>query len=210
VLCSLPTLLPASIIQLTSPTQITGSATTINFDNVADGTVANTLYQGQGVLFSRDDGFAVPVYDWAALGRTTTSPPNVIATVSGTFQGHVVTTFALALNLSFNGPEFELGAFFGNDQGFGGYTQTTLSVFDINHTLLGSVSVPTNNNTSVDQFIGLQSTVPFFSARFENNGTNLSVVLDDVKFSQVPEPPTFSFPIIGGIALLALKMRRGV
>ena len=119
-------------------------------------------------------------------------------------------TFATDLNLSFTGPVFELGAFFGNDQGFGGYTATTLSVFDVNHTLLGSVTVPTNNNTSVDQFIGLDSTIPFFSAQFANNGTSLSVVLDDVKFSSpVPEPTSSSLLIFGGIALLALKRRRG-
>ena len=193
----------AAIIQLSSPAEITCAATTINFDGFPDRTIANTLFQEQGIVFSRDDGFAIPILNWADLGRVTKSPPNVIATIAGNFQGQPV-PFVTHLNASFTKSIFELGAFFGNDQGFGGYTETTLSVFDSNDVSLGSVSISTNNNTSVDQFIGLASTAPFFSARFENNGTDLSVVLDDVKFAtQVPEPPTWS-RITGWIAFMCL------
>ena len=89
----------------------------------------------------------------------TTSSPNVIATVLGTFEGQEVPTWANQLNLVFSSPVNAVGAFFGNDQ-IGledrtGFTER-LSVFRDNDTLLGSVIVDSNNNTNVDQFIGVQ------------------------------------------------------
>lgn len=208
IMCLVPLMLSATINQLTSPTQISNPAVTINFDSYPSGTVTNLLYQSQGVVFSRHDGYAIPIFDWSSLGRSTTSPPNVIATISGTFQGQYVPTWSTDLELSFTQPTFALGAYFGNDQGGGGYTQTTLSVFDAQHVLLGSVVVPTNDNTSVDQFIGLTSTVPFAYAEFDNSGSFYSVVLDDVKYgSAVPEPG--SLLLMGtGILGLAGAVRR--
>jgi len=192
----LPVLSQASIVQLTSPSQMTGPTTTLNDDIYADGTVANTLFQGQGVTPSRDDGFPVVIYDWAALGRTTTSPPNVIATIG--------IPWWTSLNFSFAGPVIELGMFFGNDQP-NGFPQTTLYIYDKSNVLLGSVAVSTNNNTSVDQFIGLRSTVPFFSAQIVNDQTNwYAVVVDNVEFSTTtPEPSSLLL-----FSSLALALRR--
>jgi hypothetical protein len=177
-------------------------------------TVVNNLYaQQEGITFYRDDGQPIPILDWAESGRTTTSPNNVIATISGNFLGVVASQYVLHLNAAFSGPTFELGAFFGNDQPWGwDYTTTTLSVFGADANFLGSVSVDTNSNTSVDQFIGLRSDVAFHSARFENNGSTFAVVLDDISFGseplpEVPEPATIG--LLGmGIAGLAARMRR--
>ena len=185
----------AAIVQLTSPTEFIYPATTIDFDDGLHLTVANTRYLDLGVEFSRDDGFEIVLYDWQ--GRVTTSPPNVLATVKTSPSGP---PWVMHLNATFSWPIFELGAFFGNDQGYD-YTATTLSIFDPDAVLLGSVTVPTNDNTSVDQFIGLRSDVPFYSARFENNGTWLAVALDDMIFT-IPEPSSVLLLGLGSLAFL--------
>jgi hypothetical protein len=46
------------------------------------GTIANKLFLSEGVEFTRDDGSAVMIYNWSVLGRSTTSAPNVLATVA--------------------------------------------------------------------------------------------------------------------------------
>ncbi|MDD5064327.1 MAG: PEP-CTERM sorting domain-containing protein [Phycisphaerae bacterium] len=187
----------ADIIQLMSPSEFIYSATTLSFDDGPSGAAANTRYLDKGVEFSRDDGYDIFLYDVQSLGDVTTSPPNVIATVA---KFPAITTWAMHLNAIFSSPIYELGAFFGNDQGYG-YTATTLSIFDIDGVLLDSVVVPTNNNTNVDQFIGLRSDVAFYFARFENNGEWLAVNLDDMVFT-VPEPATVFLLGLGGLAII--------
>ncbi len=183
----------ATIAQLTSPAEFIYPTTTIDFDDGSNLTVANTRYLDLGIEFSRDDGYGVVLYE----EQFTTSPPNVLATVKTSPTGP---PWVMHLNASFSSPTFELGAFFGNDQGYG-YTATTLSIFDLHNVPSGSVTVLTNNNNRTDQFIGLRSDVPFYSARFENNGTWLSVSLDDMIFT-VPEPATVLLLGLGGFALL--------
>jgi hypothetical protein len=184
----------ATIVQLTSPAEFIYPTTAIDFDDGPKGTVANTRYLAQGVAFSRDDGFEILLDDWQSLGWVTTSPPNVLVTIK-----FPAPTWVMHLNATFTSPIFEIGAFFGNDQGYG-YSETKLSIFDSYGVLLGSVRMPTNNNTSLDQFIGLRSDVPFYSARFENNGQWLAVCIDDITFT-VPEPCTLSLLVLGGLAL---------
>jgi hypothetical protein len=98
-------------------------------------------------------------------------------------------TYTTSLDVTFLQPTFEIGAFFGNDDPEFDFTTITLSVFDKNGNLLGSYPRTANENTSVDQFLGIRSDVPFYSARFENNGETRCIVLDDMSFS-VPEPCT--------------------
>src|SRR3954454_9420773 len=136
-----------AIIQLNSPGSSSASSAVINFDGVPDQTVVNTQYAGQGITFSRTDGQSIPAYDWVSIGRVTTSPNNVIATVSGDFRGGSASSIGLSLNTLFSSPTTEIGAWFGNDLlGLGGYTRTTLEVFDGANLSLGSVFVNTNNN----------------------------------------------------------------
>ena len=71
VVLLLPVSSQAGIVQLTSPGQIAGPTTTLNDDGYSDGTVANTLFQTQGVVLSRSDGFPVTILNWSNLGRTT-------------------------------------------------------------------------------------------------------------------------------------------
>lgn len=192
----------AAIVQLDSPDDFISDVTTLCFDEVPGKTVVNDLYLSQGIGFSRDDGYAVPIKDWSELGRFTTSRPNVISTVKGTFEGQEVPSWSMHLNVDFSTPMTELGCYFGNDQG--GYTAMTLTVYDEAMTVLGSVSVSPNDNTIVDQFIGLSSDIPFSSARLENDSTWLSVAVDDVSFG-VPEPGTVSLLGLGCLALLRRK-----
>ncbi len=109
-----------------------------------------------------------------------------------------------------------LGAWFGNDQGDPDYSSTRLSVFGSLGQLLGSVQIAVNNNTSVDQFIGIGSDIPFFSARFENLNSSgqpsggYSVVIDNLSFAQVPEPGMSSLLGLFLLASLFLLRRRGV
>jgi len=179
----------AAVAQLTSPDEILSSRR-ISFDGFANETIANSLFQGQGLLFSRDDGGPVYISDWSALGRVTSSAPNVLATISVFGTGF---RWATHLNIQSSLPLFAMGAYFGNDQSDPDYSLTRLSVYGLSDELLGSVDVPVNNNLSVDQFIGIRSDEPFFRARFENlagpqsSSDSYSVVLDDLVFSSVQQ-----------------------
>lgn len=185
LLLATPPLGLAGVIQLSSPLAVPAPSTTINFDTAA-GTVANSLYSGQGVTFSRDDGKDVFILPW-----TTTSPPNVLATIASGQTGSP----AKHLNVLFASPAYALGAYFGNDQHLD-FGLMQLSAFDSSNTLIGSVSVTPNYNGAVDQFIGLESTTPIAWARFENGSSpslTYSVLIDDLVFSPsqaVPEPST--------------------
>lgn len=194
----------------------------INFDNYPglddrvtppplglQGTIANTLYSNQGVTFTRDDGYPIPIVDWALDGRLTTSEPNVLATIAfdDVPDGIRVPTWSTNLNLLFSNPTYEVGAFFGNDQGPGAVNMM-LSIYGADGDLLGSTLVDGNGNTSVDQFIGLASTVPFYKARFQNVGDpEYAVALDDVTFASTPEPGSVIF--LGTVVIgLRLAMKR--
>lgn len=196
--CALPA--SAAVTQLVGPGDFAPGSTVISFDEKPNRVVINSAYSSNGLLFSRDDQQAIPSLDWVGLGRTTTSSRNVIATISGVFVGGVASGFVNHLNLLFDQPTFEVGAYFGNDQGA---MSVTLSLFDASDTFLGSHLFVSNANTNVDQFLGLRSTLPFVRARYENNVTFLSVVLDDVRFGNtainVPTPgllPLFSLSLV--------------
>jgi hypothetical protein len=194
--------LSAGVVQIGSPGALTGSFTTINFDDAVAGSTINNRYSAQGVQLTRDDGLAVVAFDWAGLGFTTSSGPNVMATTGF--------PFSTSANFIFSNPVNEIGMYFGNDQANGGYTMSTLFAYDVSNNLIGSVSLNTNNNTSVDQYIGLLSSVTIARARIENNGTQLAVVVDDLAFgtsgTSVPEPSTLWLTLLA--APVALYRRR--
>lgn len=181
------------VTELFGPGDFTLASTVIDFDDAADGTAANTLYLAQGVEF-QNTGAPIPIRDWASIPRVTTSSPNVIATIDN-YQGSG-SDFSDFLDLFFTSPTWEVGAYFGNDQGLQPTMQMQLSVFDVTDALIGLVVVDVNANTSVDQFAGLRSdSTPFHRARFEHilAQGDLSVVLDDVRFTTpVPEPSSLA------------------
>lgn len=204
------------VTELSGPGDFTGSTSLIDFDGAADGAAANSLYSAQGVAFSNCDPLPcasapIPILDWTSppLSRVTTSPTNVIATVDD-YQGSG-SEFSDFLDLVFTSGTLEVGAYFGNDQGLQPTMQMELSVFDASDALIGLVLVDVNANTSVDQFAGLRSnSTPFYRARFTHvlAQGDLSVVLDDVRFSAVPEPGSAALLALGLVALATRGSRR--
>jgi hypothetical protein len=90
-----------------------------------------------------------------------------------------------------------------------------LSVYGLSHQLLGSVEVPVNDNTSVDQFIGIESTIPFTEAVFQTvtssglPGTVFAVVIDNLSFSAVGSVPDGSSDLVMlGVAIAGLEFLR--
>jgi hypothetical protein len=86
------------------------------------------------------------------------------------------------------------------------------TLFDASNNLVGSYSLAGNGNTSVDQFLGLESSAPFVRAEFTNNLTFLSVVLDNLEFSatppSVPEPDTLALLGLGVFGVAAVRQQR--
>src|SRR5262245_60760074 len=97
----------SGVIPVTAPRQL-GTPVTINFDDQPARTLANTLYESQGITFTRDDGQGIPLLDWSALARTTTSGPNVLATVRNNSIG--ITSHATHVNVSSASPLSAIGA----------------------------------------------------------------------------------------------------
>lgn len=189
----------ATISQLFIADELPRDSITINFEGPGHNAPAASLYTTLGVSFSRDDGVSPVIFDWAELGRTTSSGTNVLATTGGA-EG-----FTTHLNVFFAIPMTTLGFYFGNDQS-SFLTNVRLSVFDTSDDFLGFVQVAPNQNRSVDQWIGLQSTVPFSSARIENLGaSHLAVVIDDLAF--VPELSSSSLLIVFFVQFVIWRRR---
>ncbi len=203
----------AAVHELMSPTEIDGGVT-LKFDEVAPGTVLNNRYPQFGIQFSRDDAQAVTAYDFAAIGRTTSSGRNVIN--SGYVPG-VNTTWSTHLNARITVPQFAIGAYWGNDRGDSDFTAIRMSVFSATDELIGSVTVNANGIRSADQYIGLASDVGFTRVRFENLNSaggvsrSFAVALDDLKFSSlavVPEPSTFGLLGAALVGAAFIRLRR--
>jgi hypothetical protein len=181
------------ILQLHSPDEV-GGGPPLDFEGFAHLTVANTLFQAEGLLLTRDDGQPVFIFDF----DDTSSPPNVLATVLG-FGTPGSTSWATHLNVVSSTPLLAVGAYFGNDQSSADFSRIRMSVYDSGGESLGFVEVAVNGNRSVDQFIGLRSDVPFSHIRFDNlmpsglPSSSLAVILDDLAYAAVPEPHEFTF-----------------
>lgn len=202
----------ADVHPVIQPSELAGPlASTLTFEGHGDLTALNSAYSGQGIVFSRDDGDRVFAYNWTALGRQTISPDVVLATIVVPGVNGAVTH----LNLDSSIPLTSIGAYFGNDQNDPDFTQIRLSAWDASNTLLGSVTLNANQNTSVDQFIGLRSDVPFTRVRFENlDATGApsrynSVVIDNLTFVAVPEPSVRALLVCGALGVGVMGWRRG-
>ena len=204
----------AGVAQLGSPADFSLGATQINFEGYADLTIADQLFGSQGVSFGRDDGKPVHITDWSALGRTTVSAANVLET-----RADADYLFATHLNVFCSRPMTAFGAYFGNDQAYpflplDDFVSIRLSAYDPSDEFLGSVSVNANENTSVDQFIGISSDTPFARLRFENlmlsgnPSQYYAVVLDQMTFTVVPEPSTVCLLGLGLLCSAKLCARR--
>jgi len=174
-----------------SPTLIT--APTIDFEGYPDGTVANLLFQNQGITFSRDDGNSITIVD----GKTTGLVPfsNLLWTGSSPpTEGSLEIQSAI--------PLYAIGAYIGSS----GFTQSgnffSLTAFDSTGHLLGSVlggfGFP---SAPFALFAGLQSDTPFSRVRFDSPlgaGTTAAVpfFLDDLRFSSVPIPEPRSLTLL--------------
>jgi len=187
----------AAVDALESPEEIVGGVT-LGFDEFSHGTIIGERFSQFGIRFTRGDGDGVVAYDYVAIGRTTSSPRNVLSTawIQGVNAGYSTRLYALSTS-----PLYSVGAYFGNDRGDSDFLSMRLSVFGLTGNLLGSVTVEGNGNRGADQYIGITSDVPFTRMRFDNirgdgeQSRSFAVSLDDFKFSQipvlVPEPSAF-------------------
>jgi hypothetical protein len=202
----------ATVFQLNSPASYVGPRNTISFEGYADQTAANNLYQGQGITFARDDGRNVFIENVTSRGWTTVSGSNTLATT-----GNATTswTYVTHLNVYSSTPLQAAGAFFGNDQtifGTSDFTSIRLSIYDASEHFLGSVGVTANQNSFIDQFVGLQSDTPFTHIRFENltsaatPSSYFSVLIDDFTYAAVPEPGCLQM-LGASLAIFVLRRR---
>jgi hypothetical protein len=197
----------AAVLRLDSPAQFSPPLTTIDFEDYPHLTAADTLYESQGVRFSRDDGGQTAIYD--PTGYSAHSGDMFLATPGwpGAPQGP-----STHLNVEFGTPVREVGAFFGNDRdGPAVFDSLRLSVFGAAGESLGTVSVVSNRNGDTDQFIGLRSDTPFVRARFEHDAPQYGVGIDDLSFTAVPEPGALWAAGVGaaGSVLRRRSSRRG-
>jgi hypothetical protein len=190
--------------QLNSPADFSGAVTTINFDSASQGDDATNLYLSQGVGFSRDDEGTVTIYNWDADGLSTVSLPNVLRSnnPAGGEPGELLkdnSVITSHLNMSFTGPVYDIGTYFGGDYPLS-FSEITLSVYDQTHSFIGSVSVTPNENISVDQFIGLHSSTGVWFARLYQPGS-YPIVIDDLSFTGIAIVPAPSAMLLGGIGV---------
>lgn len=111
----------------------------------------------------------------------------------------------------------EVGLYFGNDD-FNLLFDATLSVFDAAGSVIGSVSVTSNGNDFVDQFIGLRSDTAFSSVGFayaRPAAQGLDLFIDDFsigigKPTVIGEPSVhwLLMPALAGLALGGRRQRR--
>jgi hypothetical protein len=184
----------ATVLRLDSPGQMSPPLTTIDFEGYPHLTAADTLYESQGVRFSRDDGGKTATYHPASY-----SAHSGVAFLATPGWQDAPLGSSTHLNVEFGSLVREVGAFFGNDRdGPGVFDSLRLSVFGVAGETLGTVSVVSNRNGDTDQYIGLRSDVPFVRARFEHDAPQYGVAIDDLSFTALPEPSV--------LPLLALAM----
>lgn len=104
-------------------------------------------------------------------------------------------------------PATAIGLWFGNDD-FGAIFNAVLSVYS-GASFLGSVSVSSNGNDYVDQFIGLASDTAFdrFAIVYQRPEAGvLDVFIDDLHLTTVPEPSACGLASVA--VLVCLRRRR--
>ena len=153
----------------------------VHFDDAYTSQCVNTLYADYGIMFERDDGYCVHAECFSCIDRSTPSSPNGICTTLGPGSP----TYVPHLNILFSAPANQMGFYLGNDH----LPDMTwlVEVFRQDGTLIGSLSITTNGNMHVDEFIGFTSDEPFWTVRVSQPDPWYSVCVDDVTFSLVDD-----------------------
>ena len=194
------------VIAQHSPTIL--SAPLIDFEGYAEGTVANLLYQDQGITFSRDDGQSITIVNATTSGLVDygSSGSNLLWTGSS-----LPTEGSLEIQSSI--PLYSIGAFFGATSSPAFSYAIVVTVFDSSGRPLDSVPVyPGFPSTPFMTWTGIQSTTPFSRVRFDSplgidTTEAVPFFLDDFRFSSrgIPEPRSLTLVWLGLSLMFVLR-----
>lgn len=207
------------------PTVGTASAVTINFDNLADGTVLSTQYAAQGVTFVANAftgaGSSTSLQPWATntsmvvtstdlggLGTPSLASGNLLHAFGSTYTGWLSENGDPSFFMNFSTAISSISVTFA-----GVSTGPDTRIFAYNgNTLLATIAGPT---TTTGQFTLSYSAASITRVAVAAGSYNDWVGVDNVVFTQVgatpavPEPATWAMMLVGfGGMGAAMRYRR--
>jgi hypothetical protein len=190
------------------------SAVTLNFDDLAVGTILSNQYAAQGATFSANPftgaGSSTSGSDWASNSDMTIvsatgadvgglgTPPLVSGNLLRSFGGWLNEDGDPSFMVTFSTAVTSFSAAFA-----GVSTGADVSLFAYN----GATLIGTTSGSSTGQFVLSFAAASITSVAVRPGSFNDWVGVDNITFAPVPEPATYAMMALG-LGLLALKRRR--